>query len=66
MARKKSSPVRLRLVPPPHQAARLDIAAFRTLEGPVSVPFSGVVSDMDIERARELARTLGWNEVVAS
>jgi hypothetical protein len=66
MARKKTSPARLRLVPAPHQAARLHIAAFRTVERPVSIPFSSAVSDVDVERARELARTLGWNEVIAS
>jgi hypothetical protein len=69
MARKKKSgTARLRIVQHPGDlaAARSVVMAFRTTETVADVPLSSGVSDADVQRARELARTLGWNELVAS
>ena len=68
MARKKKAgTARLQIVHHrDHAAARPVIRAFRTTETVVDVPFTSAVSDADVQRARELARTLGWSELVAS
>jgi hypothetical protein len=69
MARKKKGgTARLHIVrhSRDHVAARSVVMAFRTTETEVDVPLSSGVSDADVRRARELARTHGWTELVAS
>ncbi|MEK6374140.1 MAG: hypothetical protein AABO58_15740 [Acidobacteriota bacterium] len=69
MARKRNArrPARLRIVHrQDHAAARPVITAFRTTNEPDDVPLCTAVSNADVERARELARTLGWNALIAS
>lgn len=64
---KKSRTARLRLVRrQDHATPQPVIMAFRSVEPVAEPPLSAGVSDADVRRAQELARTLGWNELVAS
>jgi hypothetical protein len=58
---------RLRVVPQPERAALdVTIAAFRRPAEPVDVPLSGAASDEQVEQARELAKRIGWRELLAT
>ncbi len=64
---RKTAARRLRIVPAPERLTpEVTVAAFRTPAGDVELPLSGEPSEEDVERAHELARTIGWKELFAS
>ena len=64
---RKTAARRLHKVPDPERLTpQVTITAFRTPGGPIELPLSGEPSDDDIERARELERTILWEELFAT
>jgi hypothetical protein len=68
MARdRKTADRRLHKVPEPERlTSEVTIMAFRTPAGAIELPLSGEPSEEAVERARELARKIGWKELFAS